>query len=119
VSEGRGAGARKQWGARFSKPTERTVEAFSSSLALDFRLLADDVAGSLAHARMLGRQEIIAVEEADAIVGGLSHVFDELTQSPPSDLSRWEDVHSLVEDRLRDLIGDAAGRLHTGRSRND
>jgi argininosuccinate lyase len=119
VSEGRGAGARKQWGARFSKPTERTVEAFSSSLALDFRLLADDVAGSLAHARMLGRQEIIAVEEADAIVGGLGHVFDELTQSPPSDLSRWEDVHSLVEDRLRELIGDTAGRLHTGRSRND
>lgn len=109
----------KLWGARFSKPTERRVEAFTSSLAVDFRLLAEDVAGSLAHARMLARQGIIPPEDALAIIRGLRQVYDELCQAPPADPARWEDVHSLVEGRLRELIGEPAGRLHTGRSRND
>ena len=109
----------KLWGARFGKPTERSVEAFTSSLAVDFRLLADDVAGSLAHARMLGRQGIISADDAAAIVAGLRRVYDELGQTPPADPSLWEDVHSLVEGHLRELIGEPAGRLHTGRSRND
>jgi argininosuccinate lyase len=109
----------KLWGARFEKATARSVEAFSSSLAVDIRLLADDLAGSLAHARMLGRQGIISAADASAIVAGLGQVGEELLRQPPTDLSRWEDVHSLVEDRLRELIGEPAGRLHTGRSRND
>lgn len=109
----------KLWGARFSKPTERSVEAFTSSLAVDFRLLAEDVAGSLAHARMLARQGIIPPDDALAIIRGLRQVYAELSASPPTDPTRWEDVHSLVEGRLRELIGDPAGRLHTGRSRND
>ena len=107
------------WGARFSKPTAHSVEAFTSSLAVDYRLLGEDVAGSLAHARMLGRQGIIPHEDAAAIVRGLRQVYRELRDEPPTDLSRWEDVHSLIEDRLRERIGAAAGRLHTGRSRND
>jgi argininosuccinate lyase len=115
VSEGAG----QLWGARFSKPLERSVQAFTSSLAVDFRLLGDDIAGSIAHARMLGHQAIIPPEDASRIVAGLRRVHHELQAEPPADVARYEDVHSLVEDRLRDLIGPAAGRLHTGRSRND
>jgi argininosuccinate lyase len=109
----------KLWGARFSKPTERSVEAFTSSLAVDYRLLAEDIAGSMAHARMLGRQNVISTDDAGNIVTGLKRVYDELNAAPPTDFSRWEDVHSLVEGRLREHIGEPAGRLHTGRSRND
>src|SRR5919197_5508103 len=86
----------KLWGARFGKPTERSVEAFTSSLAVDFRLLADDVAGSLAHARMLGRQGIISADDAAAIVAGLRRVYDELGQTPPAGPPLWGGGHSPV-----------------------
>ena len=66
----------KLWGARFGKPTERSVKVFTSSLAVDFRLLADDVAGSLAHARMLGRQGIISADDAAAITSSASATVD-------------------------------------------
>lgn len=109
----------KLWGARFSKAKEQSVEAFSSSLAVDYRLLPDDISGSLAHIRMLGRQGIVAADDVAAIVGGLKNVWVDLSQAPPADISRFEDVHSLVEILLRELIGEPAGWLHTGRSRND
>ena len=109
----------KLWGARFQKPTERSVERFTSSLAVDVRLLREDVCGSLAHARMLARQGIVSVADGRSLVQGLARVFEELSNEPADDLADWEDVHSLVEGRLRALIGEPAGRLHTGRSRND
>jgi argininosuccinate lyase len=107
------------WGARFSKAPERSVRAFTSSLAVDYRLLAEDIAGSIAHARMLGRQGIIPPNDSRSIVQGLPRVYERLQAAPLDDPHRYEDVHSLVEERLRDLIGPVAGRLHTGRSRND
>ena len=109
----------KLWWERFAKPTARSVEEFTSSLAVDYRLLAEDVLGSLAHARMLGKQGIISADDARAIVAGLGAVYAELAAHPPTDLAEQEDVHSLVESRLRTRIGEPAGRLHTGRSRND
>jgi argininosuccinate lyase len=107
------------WGARFSKSLAESVADFTSSLAVDFRLLPEDVAGSLAHARMLGRQGIVAHGDVAAIVDGLRRVFEQLSAEPLPDPRRWEDVHSLVEGRLHQEIGEPAGRLHTGRSRND
>ncbi|MCC7106714.1 MAG: argininosuccinate lyase [Chloroflexi bacterium] len=114
-------GPGKLWGGggRFSKPTERSVERFTSSIAVDIRLLTEDIVGSIAHARMLGRAQIIPVDDAASIVRGLVAVHGELSHALPVDLDRWEDVHSLVEGTLRPRVGEAAGRLHTARSRND
>ncbi|MBI4495158.1 MAG: argininosuccinate lyase [Chloroflexi bacterium] len=92
------------------------MEAFSSSFPFDVRLFTWDVAGSIAHARMLDRQGIIAREDARRLVGGLARVYAE---GPPPPSTAWEDVHSFVEQRLQELVGEAAGRLHTARSRND
>ena len=107
------------WSGRFATPLERRVADFTSSLELDRRIAAHDVRGSLAHARMLGRQRILTEKEAKTIEGGLERILQEMEQRSfpwPSDV---EDVHSVVERRLRDLVGDVAGKLHTARSRND
>jgi argininosuccinate lyase len=107
----------KLWGGRFSKETSASVEAFTTSLDVDARLFPEDIAGSIAHARMLAKQAIIPTEDARAIVDGLGSVYTELNASGPT--GQYEDIHSLVEARLTELIGPTAGRLHTARSRND
>jgi argininosuccinate lyase len=107
----------KLWGGRFSKETAASVAAFTSSLDVDGRLFEQDIAGSIVHARMLGRQSIIPLDDAKTIVSGLGEVYRELSQNGPS--GDFEDIHSLVESRLTTVIGEAAGRLHTARSRND
>jgi argininosuccinate lyase len=107
----------KLWGGRFSKETAASVVAFTTSLDVDARLYAQDIAGSIAHARMLARQLIIPSEDARAIVNGLGQVYRELEENGPR--GDFEDIHSLVESRLTAAIGPAAGRLHTARSRND
>jgi argininosuccinate lyase len=107
------------WSGRFEKPLDPRIRAFTSSLELDKRIAAIDVRGSIAHARMLGRQGIVARREADAIVSGLERIAAEMADGTfpwPADA---EDVHSAVERVLRERIGDAAGKLHTARSRND
>lgn len=110
---------KKPWGGRFSEPTDRQVEAFTSSLHFDRRLFRYDVEGSIAHARMLGRQGIITKGEARAIVAGLRKVRDDIEAGNfifrPGD----EDIHMAIEKALTDRIGDVGGKLHTGRSRND
>jgi argininosuccinate lyase len=95
------------------------VEAYTSSIAVDARLLADDVAASIAHARMLGRQRIIPKKDADAIVRGLAAILEEFARGEFVLRDDLEDVHMNVEARLAEKIGPAAGRLHTARSRND
>ncbi|MBA4421542.1 MAG: argininosuccinate lyase [Syntrophus sp. (in: bacteria)] len=109
----------KPWGGRFSEPTDRQVEAFTSSLHFDRRLFRYDIEGSVAHARMLGRQGIITKEEARAIVAGLRKVLVDIEAENfifrPDD----EDIHMAIEKALTDRIGDVGGKLHTGRSRND
>jgi argininosuccinate lyase len=108
------------YASRFTKAQAASVKAFNDSLPVDRRLYAEDIVGSIAHARMLGRQGIIPPEDARAIVDGLARLYAELAASggPPADAGD-EDIHSHVERRLRELIGPAAGRLHTARSRND
>ena len=110
----------KLYGSRFAKPTSASVDAFNNSLPVDRRLYREDIAGSIAHARMLGRQGIIPLEDARAIVDGLARLHAELDdQGGPSADAAWEDIHTLVEVRLGELAGAAGGRLHTARSRND
>jgi argininosuccinate lyase len=113
------SGAPKLWGGRFASPTDEMVEAYTSSIAVDERLLPQDVAASIAHARMLGRQRIIPKKDADAIVRGLQQILDEYARGEFVMRDDLEDVHMNVEARLAEKIGPAAGRLHTARSRND
>ncbi len=107
------------WSGRLAGGLDPRVRAFTSSLKLDERIARHDVRGSIAHARMLGRQGIIAPDDASALVRGLEALDAELADRTfpwPADA---EDVHSAVERVLRERLGDVAGRLHTGRSRND
>jgi argininosuccinate lyase len=103
------------WGGRFSKPLDERALTYTTSLLVDKRLFEWDVLGSIAHARMLGRQGIIPEADAAALVSGLSELF----QDPPPLGGAYEDVHSVVEAELAARVGEAAGRLHTARSRND
>ena len=107
------------WSGRFAKALDPRIRAFTSSLDLDHRIAAIDVRGSIAHARMLGRQGIVATADAEALVAGLERIAGDLQRGtfpwPPD----AEDVHSAVERVLRERIGEVAGKLHTARSRND
>jgi len=110
---------RKLWGGRFREDTDPAVERFSASIDFDRALARYDLRGSMAHAAMLHEAGILSAEDAAALREGLSRVLQEIeTGSFPFDPS-LEDIHMNVEARLRDLIGPAAGHLHTGRSRND
>ena len=108
------------WGGRFSKGLAADMLAFSSSLPVDWRLYREDIVGSRAHCLMLGKQGIIAQAEADTICAGLAAILEEIESGAITpDVERWEDVHSAVEDLLRERVGAVAGKLHTARSRND
>jgi len=103
------------WGGRFSKSLDERALRYTTSLPVDRRLFEWDVLGSIAHARMLGRQGIIPAKDAQVLVDGLSQLLED---PPPLD-GDYEDIHSLVEAELGRRVGAAAGRLHTARSRND
>ncbi len=109
---------KKLWGGRFGEDPDRRMMDYTSSLRFDIRLLPYDIAGSIAHAGMLGKAGLLTPSETREIIGGLEEVLRESGegQLPPSDA---EDVHSYVENLLREKIGDPADKLHTGRSRND
>ena len=92
---------------------------FTSSLAVDRRMYREDIAASIAHAKMLGRQSIIPQSDADAIVDGLARIRAEMEEDAFDWRPDLEDIHMNVEARLYELIGDVAGKLHTARSRND
>ena len=92
---------------------------YTVSIHYDRRLYRQDIAGSKAHAAMLARQGIITQGDADSIIAGLGKVQDEIEQGEFPWDPALEDLHMNIERRLTDLIGPAAGRLHTGRSRND
>jgi argininosuccinate lyase len=103
------------WGGRFEKRLDERALRYTTSLPVDRRLFEWDVLGSIAHARMLGRQAIITLSDTRALVDGLAGL---LREPPPLD-GPHEDVHSLVEATLAERIGEPAGRLNTARSRND
>ncbi len=107
------------WGGRFEGGTDSLVFAFNQSLGFDRRLWREDIAGSVAHATMLGKQGIITPEEADALVAGLCALRDDLGSGGATLPDDAEDIHSAVEGLLKARIGAVAGKLHTGRSRND
>ena len=114
-SKGRG----KPWSGRFAKKTNPLVDAYTGSLDVDAALYSQDIRASIAHARMLARQGIIPRADADAIVRGLREIEREIERSEFALDASLEDIHTNIEVRLAEKIGDAAGRLHTARSRND
>lgn len=109
----------KLWGGRFSKDTDQLVEEFTASISFDQRLAEEDIAGSMAHCRMLGKQGIISPEETEAILAGLAEVQGEIRRGELTFSLALEDIHMHVEKRLTEIIGPAGGKLHTARSRND
>ena len=104
---------------RFQKDADKTAQAYSSSIHYDWRLYPYDIAGSIAHAKMLAKQGIITQQEAESIVGGLSSIGEEISIGQFIFLPELEDIHINIESRLIEKIGDVGKKLHTARSRND
>ena len=109
----------KMWDARFSKEENSRVNDFNSSIRFDSRMFREDIAGSVAHATMLGRCGVIDPAEADRIVEGLKGILCDLESGALEIDPAAEDIHMFVEEVLTDRIGDTGKRLHTARSRND
>ncbi len=107
------------WGGRFAAGPDAIMQAINASIAFDQRLAAHDITGSRAHAAMLAAQGIISDKDANAIREGLLTILSEIERGSFQFSTELEDIHMNIEARLRDLIGDPAGRLHTARSRND
>ncbi len=108
------------WGGRFSKELNTRAMEFSSSLSYDILLIEEDVACSIAHSTMLSEIGILTVAEATAIKTGLLQILDDYNSGKwVPDSAVFEDIHSAIESRLTELIGEPGGKLHTGRSRND
>jgi argininosuccinate lyase len=111
--------ANKMWGGRFAGGPASIMEVITPSIDFDKRLASQDIAGSKAHARMLAVQQIISQFDAEEIVRGLGVIETEIAEGKFTFSRQLEDIHLNIESRLKELIGDAAGRLHTARSRND
>jgi argininosuccinate lyase len=109
----------KPWAGRFTAPTDAFVEAFTASVGFDKRLYKHDIAGSIAHARMLAHVGILTEQECQAIITGLEDIQLEIERGEFAWSTELEDVHMNIEARLTDRIGSAGKKLHTGRSRND
>ena len=114
-----GGTANTMWGGRFQASPAEIMEEINASVGFDKLLAAQDIAGSKAHARMLADGQIISQSDADAIVAGLEAIAAEIERGEFEWSRALEDVHMNIEARLKSLIGEPAGRLHTARSRND
>ncbi|MDD3579881.1 MAG: argininosuccinate lyase [Desulfobacca sp.] len=112
-------GTQKPWQGRFAAPTDTRVEEFTSSLHFDRRLYRYDIIGSMAHARMLARQGILAAEEAETIIRSLKAIEQEIDTGGFVFDPAAEDIHMAIEQRLIALVGEVGRKLHTARSRND
>ncbi|HYP52319.1 MAG TPA: lyase family protein, partial [Pyrinomonadaceae bacterium] len=114
------SGEKRLWGGRFSGATDAGFAAFNRSYGFDRRLLASDVRGSLAHAEGLREAGVLTEDEARRISDGLREILRRASADEAyTDDESAEDVHSFIEARLIELVGDAGRRLHTGRRRND
>ena len=109
----------KLWGGRFTEAEDALTEAFNESLSFDKRMYRQDIRGSIAHAKMLGKQSIISEEDSEAIVKGLEGILSDIEAGKLTIGGSAEDIHSFIEAELTERIGEAGKRLHTGRSRND
>jgi argininosuccinate lyase len=104
---------------RFEKKADKLVNAYTTSIPFDWRLYPYDIAGSIAHARMLAKQGIIPDKDAEAIVNGLTAIQREIEQGEFQFRAELEDIHMNIEARLIEMVGEVGGKLHTARSRND
>ena len=109
----------KLWGGRFEQSTDEFAEGFQSSIGFDSRMYREDIMGSIAHAKMLGAQRIIPIEDAEQIVEGLKSILEDIDAGRVEFSVHDEDIHMNVERLLTERIGDTGKKLHTGRSRND
>nr|WP_317449307.1 argininosuccinate lyase [uncultured Sellimonas sp.] len=107
------------WGGRFTKETDQMVYDFNASIGFDKRLYRQDIEGSMAHVKMLAKQQILTEQERDQIMEGLAGILKDVEDGTLPITKEYEDIHSFVEANLIDRIGDAGKKLHTGRSRND
>ena len=109
----------KMWGGRFGSGPDAIMEEINASIGFDYRLAAQDIRGSKAHVAMLAANGIVTAEDAAAITAGLDRVKAEIDAGTFTFSRALEDIHMNVESRLAEIVGPAAGRLHTARSRND
>ena len=109
----------KLWGGRFTAKAAEWVDEFGASIHFDQKMAAEDIEGSIAHAKMLGKQGIISPEESEKIVAGLKIINEELIAGKIEFAVKNEDIHMNIESLLTEKIGPVAGKLHTARSRND
>lgn len=119
TDQSKGAAENKAWSGRFSEPVSDLVKRYTASVFFDQRMALQDIRGSLAHAAMLAKQNIIGADDLAAIRKGLEQIRGEVERGEFNWNLDDEDVHLNIEKRLTALIGDAGKRLHTGRSRND
>ncbi len=110
---------KRLWGGRFSTAPDEVAARYTASILFDNRMVREDIRGSVAHVRMLGKRSIITPDEAAEIERGLWLIWDEVENGTFDFSVQDEDIHTAVENRLRALIGPLQGKLHTGRSRND
>lgn len=111
--------SKKLWGTRFAKKTHALTDKFTSSIAFDQRLAKYDVLGSIAHAKMLGKQKIIPQKDSQQIIKGLKHILKDVSGGKFKFDPAAEDIHSNIQELLTKKIGEPAHKLHTARSRND
>ena len=109
----------KLWGGRFTKETNKLVENFNESLSFDHRFYKQDIRGSIAHVKMLAKQNILTDNERDKIIEGLNSIEADIDSGKLKFDDGSEDIHSFVEAHLIERIGETGKKLHTGRSRND
>jgi argininosuccinate lyase len=109
----------EMWGGRFAEGPAAIMQEINASIGFDKRLAMQDIAGSIAHCEMIAAQGIIDAQSAEAIIQGLNTVREEIAAGTFTFKTALEDIHMNVESRLAELVGPAAGRLHTARSRND
>ena len=110
---------KKTWGGRFREDIDKMVEGFNASIHFDWRLYAQDIEGSVAHCRMLGKQGIISKDDAARIIDALEDMKAGMDEGAFPPREAFEDIHTLVERSLIDKVGSLGEKLHTGRSRND
>ena len=109
----------QMWGGRFNSAPSNIMEQINASISFDQRMWREDIQGSKAHCQMLMKQSIISEDDGNAILKGLEQVASEIESNQFEFKASLEDIHMNIESRLREIIGDAAGKLHTARSRND
>ena len=109
----------KLWGGRFKSGVNELVNTFNASISIDSRMYKEDILGSLAHVKMLGKQGIIPAKDSEKIVNGLNEILKRMENGVIHIDNSSEDIHSFIESTLTYYIGDEGKKLHTGRSRND